>query len=578
MTPGGHVFLSYSRKDYYFAESLAFHLERRGVRVWFDATNLKPGGFWDRVIDEAIDTAACLVLVTSPHTVRSPYVREEWERASRQGKRIVLALFRSTSLPPELAACETVDFRGVFSSSLERLSSSLLTAPGSPSRRVASTFSIRRPPWVYILSLTLLVPLLSYMLLSDWADPGADPVVQALLMSVGLLLFGWYFFASFLRRRMGMTHLLVSLAFIAACMIYPLFRYAVGAALDTRSSALDLALLSHSAAMQVAAAFSLAGLVILLVVRPDDLLRWTPTGAAWNWYRRASLRRFHGACRQQPGKRKATYCLLHDRADRPAAERFRKEMLAAGIVEVPSNGAEDFIVLLTSRTRDEWLADRERELPENALLLVGTPIGLPARFEHLWRREWLDFRHWDASKVDQDLDIPKVPETVTRFRYPADVRLAHHAMCNLAAIAWASVYAIDPPLQQQPLQSAVAAVSLLTLVLAHRFLNRTISERAFFLGWKIAAAATSLLVLWALGAKSARNDSGLGFWLALAVIAAIPFLFARLHRRLDFWFPVAGMAKAPKERRLQPRRNWQTFLWMVVWAMVWLILTRAITN
>ena len=28
------VFISYSRKDFYFAESLAFHLDREGIRTW----------------------------------------------------------------------------------------------------------------------------------------------------------------------------------------------------------------------------------------------------------------------------------------------------------------------------------------------------------------------------------------------------------------------------------------------------------------------------------------------------------------------------------------------------------------
>ena len=32
-----HVFISYSREDYYFVESLAFHLERHGVETWLDA-------------------------------------------------------------------------------------------------------------------------------------------------------------------------------------------------------------------------------------------------------------------------------------------------------------------------------------------------------------------------------------------------------------------------------------------------------------------------------------------------------------------------------------------------------------
>lgn len=577
MNPAGHVFISYSRKDYYFAESLAFHLERRGVRCWFDSKNLHPGGFWDRDIDAAIEAAACLVVVASPRTFRSPYARLEWERATKLGKRIVVALFRSTPLPPDLAACEIVDFRGAFTSALERLSATLQKQPAPPWRPVNTSFSLRRPPWIYILSLTLLVPLVIYLLLGNWAEPGANLAGQLFLAAIALALLGWFFFASFLRRRMGMTHLLVSLAFIAVCMIYPLLRFALQgqAALDLPGSALDRALLTHSVSMQIAAAFSLAGLFIFLVVRPDDLLRWTPTGAAWKWYRRASLHRVCGAYQQPPRKPIAAYCFLHDRADKPAAERFRAEMRAAGIAETPSASAEDFIVLLTSRTRNSWLADRERELPSNALLLVGTPIGLPVQFEHLWRREWLDFRYWDINKLDERQDVPKVPETVTRFRYPPDIRLAHHGICSLAAITWASIYAIDPALTRQPQETGIAAVCLFTFVLAHRFLNRTISERTFSTWWKISVAASALVVLWALAAKIGRHESAWGFYFALVVTAVSALGMARLKSRLAFWFPAAEIAKPSKEDRLKPGKNWQTLLWMALWLMLWLLLTRA---
>jgi hypothetical protein len=48
MGSGAPLFISYSRKDYYFAESLAFHLLKRGVPAWLDVKDLSPGGFWER--------------------------------------------------------------------------------------------------------------------------------------------------------------------------------------------------------------------------------------------------------------------------------------------------------------------------------------------------------------------------------------------------------------------------------------------------------------------------------------------------------------------------------------------------
>ena len=84
------LFISYSRKDYYFAESLAFHLLKSGVSVWFDAKDLSPGEFWKRDLETALDRASCLILVASAHSLKSPHVRSEWERARTQRKRIVI--------------------------------------------------------------------------------------------------------------------------------------------------------------------------------------------------------------------------------------------------------------------------------------------------------------------------------------------------------------------------------------------------------------------------------------------------------------------------------------------------------
>ncbi len=99
------VFISYSRKDFYFAESLAFHLTERGIESWLDANHLSPGGDWGQEIERALDEAHTLILVATPASMRSPYVEREWKRALAQGDRLLVARFRSCKLPPELKPC-----------------------------------------------------------------------------------------------------------------------------------------------------------------------------------------------------------------------------------------------------------------------------------------------------------------------------------------------------------------------------------------------------------------------------------------------------------------------------------------
>jgi TIR domain len=62
---GQPVFISYSRKDYYFAESLAFHLLSRNVPFWLDVKDLQPGVDWERDLESAAGAASAVILVGS---------------------------------------------------------------------------------------------------------------------------------------------------------------------------------------------------------------------------------------------------------------------------------------------------------------------------------------------------------------------------------------------------------------------------------------------------------------------------------------------------------------------------------
>ena len=70
------IFISYSRRDYYLAESLSLQLVSRGLSAWMDVLELQPGADWERSLFEAIDGCAAFVLVASPAALASPHVRD----------------------------------------------------------------------------------------------------------------------------------------------------------------------------------------------------------------------------------------------------------------------------------------------------------------------------------------------------------------------------------------------------------------------------------------------------------------------------------------------------------------------
>lgn len=286
-------FLSYSRKDYYFAESLAFHLLRHGVPVWLDVRDLAPGTDWERGLEEALDAATTVVLVASPDSMESPNVCNEWQRALRQGKRIVLACFRRAKIPAALQQCESVDFRRPFGRALRTLVAHLTpAAPGAAPRKTAGTGRswIGMPPWVTFMGVTLAIPSLFYLMLANWEpDPSANlPVaVDWALIPIGALLLLWFFCITFLRRRMGMTRLAICLVCLTGVFAIPLALFGLlgeTGALSYDESVVQM-VRDHWRAGLVLAAIPLAGLAVLVLLRPEDLLRWAPTGTAWPVYR-----------------------------------------------------------------------------------------------------------------------------------------------------------------------------------------------------------------------------------------------------------------------------------------------------
>ncbi|MFN8458226.1 MAG: toll/interleukin-1 receptor domain-containing protein, partial [Anaerolineae bacterium] len=119
MTPS--LFISYSRREAPFVDSLYEALDDHGLVVWLDYHSLIPAQPWQEQIFKGIDEADILLLVISAESMQSKNVEPEWRRAIEHKKRIILIIFEATLLPPELVQCEWIDFRTSFKSGLKEL-------------------------------------------------------------------------------------------------------------------------------------------------------------------------------------------------------------------------------------------------------------------------------------------------------------------------------------------------------------------------------------------------------------------------------------------------------------------------
>ena len=77
-------FISYSTKDQEFAERLHADLQNNGVRCWFAPHDARAGQKLDIQIDQAIRVHEKVLLILSPDSMNSDWVRREIKKAARR--------------------------------------------------------------------------------------------------------------------------------------------------------------------------------------------------------------------------------------------------------------------------------------------------------------------------------------------------------------------------------------------------------------------------------------------------------------------------------------------------------------
>src|SRR5258706_7279146 len=78
------VFISYSRDDQADARRIAEAFQQEGFDVWWDAA-LRVGETFDTVIEQALLEARAVVVLWSPNSVNSRWVRAEATQADQSG-------------------------------------------------------------------------------------------------------------------------------------------------------------------------------------------------------------------------------------------------------------------------------------------------------------------------------------------------------------------------------------------------------------------------------------------------------------------------------------------------------------
>ena len=121
-----HLFISYARRDAEFAQKLNAGLHDRGVATWIDELGIRSGADWPDRIATAIEDCTAMLIVLTPDSMNSKWVRRELEFADARDKKILPLLHRHTKLPStyelRFGSVQRADFtHGDFDDNLAQL-------------------------------------------------------------------------------------------------------------------------------------------------------------------------------------------------------------------------------------------------------------------------------------------------------------------------------------------------------------------------------------------------------------------------------------------------------------------------
>jgi Tol biopolymer transport system component len=121
--------MSYSREDIDLQRRIVAELRGRGINIWVDLENLIPGSpAWEREIERSIRGAAGLIVLLSPASNNSEWVRREVSFAEQNEKRIFPVLVSGAeddSIPLRLSNHQHVDLRRHFDTGIDELANAL---------------------------------------------------------------------------------------------------------------------------------------------------------------------------------------------------------------------------------------------------------------------------------------------------------------------------------------------------------------------------------------------------------------------------------------------------------------------
>lgn len=379
------VFISYSREQFYFAESLAIALKVNGIEVWFDAHDALPGTNWTDALAKGINKATAVILVGSRSALSSQDVRDEISIATAKAKPIFIAAFESIELPDDLAHYPIIDFRRHFNRGLGNIKAALEGQRVGIARQTLAKSELSNPVRTIATALALqpflFLPLFVWISVSYPSPLVAIVDIYAILLSCVL----FYLARNFLRRNFRRFE-------VALALIFSSIGLPSAAILVSTTSGIEDALLLGFVYLAPLIVIPFIAVAMTMLYGSGVIYRWLPTGMARESERRFGKKNRSLDSHSRPNPSIPTFCVHHNPIDSRVASVVRKVFLRAGWHVHCTKQKPDLDIVMVS-TATKVAHELEECCSVRPPLIVITSNGVAdEQLELLSRIQWIDFR------------------------------------------------------------------------------------------------------------------------------------------------------------------------------------------
>ncbi|MFN8382186.1 MAG: toll/interleukin-1 receptor domain-containing protein [Anaerolineales bacterium] len=514
-----YTFISYSRKQLYFAEAIALHLQKEGIEIWFDLQQLGAGTDWASTLKNGYEKCTRLVLVVSQSALASKYVEVEWDTARQNGREVILAVIEDVTLPEKLRDCAIIDFRTNFKSAIKRLASYLNGKLSRPTDRISAQgkfpYSLHLPLPIWFAIISLMWPYV-WMLALTLSTLKQFPNQAQPYFIVGSIIMGILIFAAGIDRfwKHNLEHQAVRNLGAIAIIVQMLLMASAAAIQSPLAGAITVSFVLN------------VYFYLWFTKRSAALLRWYAAGQAPQQLRRHCHARLLGKdaklgeelLQSQP----VDYFLNSDSADQPMAKHVAQILSQAGHRQVTDIGkSQKHLYLISNRTSRKLVEQASKDGMENDIFLLGSSIDWSENLDNAGKTQFVDLREHDAN----------------------DVKVLASSLSNMDA--WRRQYALEATptkFEAFAAPASVQAYRFLAYLQVASFLSTAILQ--LYVGAWVAVVVPLLFGIVTFFAVERSLQRKIPALIAFGVLAGLPLLFAALNGQLLVALPNAAIVGA----------------------------------